>query len=222
MMAGRASTRTMAARWIFHRRGDRRLEHYRHGRRGAAAWRWKAPSRARPIRSSARSPTDWPSSSWTRRSPGTSSFRTAIRWPTASGPSAYELAGTGRERYNDADDYHQFLAIPAEGLYGEALGTGNDQGSLRHANFRVPDGYFENWRQRVEVYFVDPDDHRDQAQRRHQLLPGDRSPHRYPGRRRHFSHARHAEANRRLRGAAGLIKARTWIPTCKRLIRNAS
>jgi hypothetical protein len=24
----------------------------------------------------------------------------------------------------------------------------------------VPSGYFENWRQRVEVYFVDPADHR--------------------------------------------------------------
>ena len=76
------------------------------------------------------------------------------------GPSSTEQAGTGRERYNDSDDYHQFVALPAEGLYGEVLGTGNDLGGLRHANFRVPNGYFQNWRERVEVYFVDPSDHR--------------------------------------------------------------
>jgi type II secretory pathway pseudopilin PulG len=76
------------------------------------------------------------------------------------GPSSYELAGAGRERYNDADDYHQFSALPAEGIYGEEVGAGNDAGGLRHASFRAPSGYFDNWRQRVEVYFVDPDDHR--------------------------------------------------------------
>jgi len=79
---------------------------------------------------------------------------------TTFGPSSYELAGLGRERYNDTDDYDQYTAHPAEALYGEQVGTGNDAGGLRHASFRVPDGYFANWRQRMEVYFVDPADHR--------------------------------------------------------------
>jgi type II secretory pathway pseudopilin PulG len=82
--------------------------------------------------------------------------------PLASviGPNAYEQAGAGRERYNDADDYFQWNAMPAEELYGQQVGTGDDAGGLRHAGFRVPASYFENWRQRVEVYFVDPADHR--------------------------------------------------------------
>jgi hypothetical protein len=76
----------------------------------------------------------------------------------AFGPSGHEASGNGRERYDDADDYHRWEALPAEDQYGQAVGTGNDKGGLRHASFRVPDSYFENWRQRVEVYFVDPDD----------------------------------------------------------------
>jgi hypothetical protein len=76
------------------------------------------------------------------------------------GPNSTEAAGTGRERYNDSDDAHGFVAMPAEGLYGEPLGTGNDAGGLRHAAMRVDSGYFDRWRQRVQVYFVDPDDHR--------------------------------------------------------------
>lgn len=78
----------------------------------------------------------------------------------AFGPSGTEAAGAGRERYDDSDDFHGFAAMPAEGRYGEMLGTGNDVGGLRHASMRVAPGYFENWRQRVEVYFVDPNDHR--------------------------------------------------------------
>ena len=76
------------------------------------------------------------------------------------GPNSYELGGLGRERYNDADDFHQFSAVPAEAIYGQQVGTGDDAGGLRHASFRVPSSYFANWRQRVLVYFVDPDDHR--------------------------------------------------------------
>jgi prepilin-type N-terminal cleavage/methylation domain-containing protein len=73
-------------------------------------------------------------------------------------PSSYELAGNGRERYNDTDDFDNFSAKPAEGIWGEALGTGNDAGGQRHANFKVPTGFFTNWRQRVDVYFVSASD----------------------------------------------------------------
>ena len=73
------------------------------------------------------------------------------------GTEAYET-GTGRSQFDDTDDYHQFSSLPATGLYGEELGTGNDAGGLRHANFRVPSGFFANYRQRVKVYYVDPAD----------------------------------------------------------------
>lgn len=81
--------------------------------------------------------------------PGTS-------YADALGPSAWESAGSGRERYNDTDDYHNFTAHPVEGLFGEPLGTGNGDGTTRHSAFQVAPSYFQSWRQRVEVYFVDP------------------------------------------------------------------
>jgi len=74
------------------------------------------------------------------------------------GPTGWESAGSGRERFNDADDYHNFSAQPAEGVFGEPLGTGNGDGTARHSAMQVPPGYFDDWRQRVEVYFVDPTD----------------------------------------------------------------
>jgi hypothetical protein len=76
------------------------------------------------------------------------------------GPSSGEASGAGRSEYNDTDDFHNFVALPAEGRYGEPLGAGNDEGSQRLASMRVPSGFFDRWRQRVEVYFVDPTDHR--------------------------------------------------------------
>jgi type II secretory pathway pseudopilin PulG len=74
------------------------------------------------------------------------------------GPSGWESGGSGRERFNDTDDFHGFLAQPVEGVWGEPLGTGNDDGGTRHSAFQPPAGFFANWRQRVEVYFVDPAD----------------------------------------------------------------
>lgn len=76
-----------------------------------------------------------------------------------SGPSSYETSGNGRERFNDLDDYKNFSARPAEGIWGETLGTGNDSGGTRNANFMLPSTQFANWRQRVEIYFVSPTNH---------------------------------------------------------------
>jgi hypothetical protein len=76
-----------------------------------------------------------------------------------SGPNATEAAGSGRERYNDIDDYKTFTAKPAEGIWGESLGTGNDSGGARNPNFCIPSTYFTNWRQKVEIYFVSPTNH---------------------------------------------------------------
>ena len=50
--------------------------------------------------------------------------------------------------------------MPAKGIWGETLGTGNDSGAARNPNFCIPATYFTNWRQRTEVYFVSPTDHR--------------------------------------------------------------
>ena len=76
----------------------------------------------------------------------------------ALGPSGWELAGSGRERFNDTDDYHNFTAQPAQGLWGEPLSTGDDDGGPRAPAFQMPASYFNHWRQRVVVYYVDPSD----------------------------------------------------------------
>ncbi|MEX2176711.1 MAG: prepilin-type N-terminal cleavage/methylation domain-containing protein, partial [Pirellulaceae bacterium] len=75
------------------------------------------------------------------------------------GPEGSESSASGREQFNDTDDYHQFEAQPVEGLWGEPIGTGDDGGNPRHAAFQSPAQLFQNWRQRIEVYFVDPSDH---------------------------------------------------------------
>jgi prepilin-type N-terminal cleavage/methylation domain-containing protein len=75
------------------------------------------------------------------------------------GPSNTEKAGTGRERYNDTDDFRNFSASPIKGIYGERLGTGNDEGGQRHPAFHVPASKLDGWRQRIEVYYVDPSNH---------------------------------------------------------------
>jgi type II secretory pathway pseudopilin PulG len=79
---------------------------------------------------------------------------------TSFGPNAYETAGQGRERYNDTDDYYNLTTESLEGVWGEPLGTGDDYGGQRHSAFQIPASTFAGWRQRVQVYFVDPTDHR--------------------------------------------------------------
>jgi hypothetical protein len=79
---------------------------------------------------------------------------------TVLGPTIGEtLTGGARSLFDDADDYAGYVAQPLKGLNGETLGTGDDNGNLRLQNFRVPADYFRDWRVRVEVYYVDPNNH---------------------------------------------------------------
>ena len=74
------------------------------------------------------------------------------------GASWWEQNGQGRERYNDIDDYNGLRFSPPVEMYGTAVGTGDDTGDLRHPNFRVGQDYFRNWRQEIDIFYVDPDD----------------------------------------------------------------
>jgi type II secretory pathway pseudopilin PulG len=75
------------------------------------------------------------------------------------GPLTSEILNDATALFDDADDYAGYVAQPVKGTYGEILGTGDDNGDLRLQNFRVRSDYFDNWRIRVDVYFVDPNDH---------------------------------------------------------------
>lgn len=70
------------------------------------------------------------------------------------GPNTYETQGTGRERYDDVDDWEGVVAQPVKDEYGITLGLGNEAGGQRHPNFRLPTNYFSQWREEVNVYYV--------------------------------------------------------------------
>lgn len=71
------------------------------------------------------------------------------------GPSSWERQGSGRERYDDVDDYHGVRAQPPEDLWGIELGTDDGEGDARHPNFCAPAGLLDPWRQEIDVYYVD-------------------------------------------------------------------
>jgi len=70
------------------------------------------------------------------------------------GPNTWETQGSGRERYDDVDDFHGVASQPPKDEYGVALGLGDDAGGQRHPSFRLPSSYFSQWREEVEVYYV--------------------------------------------------------------------
>lgn len=75
---------------------------------------------------------------------------------TTLGPSSYEKQGAQRNLFNDTDDFNGYLASPPRDRDGKPLGQGNAEGGNRHASLRSPGSDFQNWRQRIEVYYVDP------------------------------------------------------------------
>jgi type II secretory pathway pseudopilin PulG len=75
------------------------------------------------------------------------------------GPTTSESLGNGFELFDDVDDFDGHEAQPLAGSYGEELGTGDDEGNQRLANFRLRGSFFDRWRQRVDVYYVDADNH---------------------------------------------------------------
>jgi len=72
--------------------------------------------------------------------------------------SAWEQGGNGRERYNDTDDYHGFVARPPEDLWGIRLGSDDGEGGLRHYNFQAASTLLADWRQEIHVYYVNESD----------------------------------------------------------------
>ncbi len=76
---------------------------------------------------------------------------------TTLGPLVNELLGSGGTAlFAETEAYAGYIAQPIKGTWGETLGTGDDSGNLRLQNFRVRSDYFQNWRVRVDVYYVNP------------------------------------------------------------------
>lgn len=60
--------------------------------------------------------------------------------------------------YDDIDDYNGLRRLPPADAWGIALGKDDGEGGLRHANFQVTNRILDNWRQEVDVYYVDESD----------------------------------------------------------------
>jgi len=88
------------------------------------------------------------------------------------GPTAYEKAGKGRERFNETGDYNGYAAQPPVDMLGAPIGTGDGGGGLRQADVRVASSFFDNFRQEIEVYYV------SDADASVRLAPGRTSGHR--------------------------------------------
>lgn len=69
-------------------------------------------------------------------------------------PSASEAAAGTRQLFDDIGDFNGYRCQPPKDLYGVALGSDNGQGGLRNPAFQCGAGYFQNWRQEVDVYYV--------------------------------------------------------------------
>jgi prepilin-type N-terminal cleavage/methylation domain-containing protein len=74
------------------------------------------------------------------------------------GPDAWESAGVHCERFNDIDDYAGVFAAPPKDAYGVPLGSENGTGGLRSANFRALGSFMANWREEIDVYYVNESD----------------------------------------------------------------
>jgi prepilin-type N-terminal cleavage/methylation domain-containing protein len=77
------------------------------------------------------------------------------QWPLTA--NNVELSLPGRQ-FDDIDDYNgrgKGLAYePPVDWQGIALGTDDGEGDERHPNFRVASDFFSDWRQEIEVYYV--------------------------------------------------------------------
>ncbi|MBN2477605.1 MAG: type II secretion system protein [Pirellulales bacterium] len=73
-------------------------------------------------------------------------------------PGGAEAATGTRELFDDIDDYNGFRCSPPTDRWGIELGKDDGEGGIRHPSFQAPDGFFDRWRQEVDVYYVDAAD----------------------------------------------------------------
>jgi prepilin-type N-terminal cleavage/methylation domain-containing protein len=73
---------------------------------------------------------------------------------TTLGPTAAEVVGLSRERFDAIDDYNGFYASPPVDVWGVPLGTEDGLGGTRHAKLKLPSTMLARWRQAVRVTYA--------------------------------------------------------------------
>jgi len=69
-------------------------------------------------------------------------------------PSTTEAVRGTRELFDDAGDFNGWRGQPPTDFYGVPLGADDGQGGQRNPAFQCRTGFFQNWRQEVDVYYV--------------------------------------------------------------------
>lgn len=82
----------------------------------------------------------------------------ASAYDTSLQPGSDEQAAGTRELYDDIDDFNGVRQQPPKDRWNIPIGTEDIDRRQRDPNFRVPAGYFNCYRQEVDVYYVDPAD----------------------------------------------------------------
>jgi hypothetical protein len=70
------------------------------------------------------------------------------------GPGSPEVAALGRTQYDDMDDYNGVSNQPPRDTWNIEYGQDDGAGGNRHPNFRLPTGYFNDYRVECAVYYV--------------------------------------------------------------------
>jgi type II secretory pathway pseudopilin PulG len=79
-------------------------------------------------------------------------------YQTTLGPESGETSKPGRQLFDDIGDFNAVRSKPPVDAWGVALATDDGLGGQRHPNFQLSTGVFNNWRQEVDVYYVNESD----------------------------------------------------------------
>ncbi|MGC3971066.1 MAG: type II secretion system protein [Pirellulales bacterium] len=75
-------------------------------------------------------------------------------YDTGLGPGSPETSAGARRELDDIDDYKGVSTSVPTDRWGVALGNDNGRQGSRFANFNAPAGFFNGWRQSVDVFYV--------------------------------------------------------------------
>lgn len=75
-------------------------------------------------------------------------------YPTTLAPANDELAGPGRSRFDDTDDYNNYTASPPIYPQGMTLTTADSSGKTLPQSFQCRGSYLATWRRSARVVYV--------------------------------------------------------------------
>lgn len=79
---------------------------------------------------------------------GSSPYDTTIK------PTTAEAATGTRALFDDTGDFNAYRSQPPKDFYGIALGADNGEGGQRNPTFQCNATFLQNWRQEIDVYYV--------------------------------------------------------------------